>query len=234
MSTWSVQISGDNFDLEDLPEWFKSPELKVVKESDGYYLHSNHFDSAKDANEVRILAEKLTENMVGAAKLLRPDFQPVKLGSVDRENDSGGKNIHIFVSDTINVRSKVRARLSVNGGVQKPSIPKPTTWLSIAYNEEKVEHALRIWGKEPHDWINLYKILEIIESDVGGNIYLEGWTNKSEIRRFTQTANSFEILGDEARHAKENVPAPAKPMTIQEAQQLFRELLQNWIESKRI
>jgi len=52
------------------------------------------------------------------------------------------------------------------------------------------------------DSVIKYKILEIIELDVGGSIYQEGWTNKSEATRFTQTANSAEALGDAARHAK--------------------------------
>jgi hypothetical protein len=233
MSKWFVQIAGDKFDLEDLPNWFNSSGLTVVQEADGYYMHSSHFDLAKDSNEVRDLAEKLAEKMLGAARLFRPDFQPVKLGAVVKENEAGGKDIHISVSDSIIGRNKGRASITFNGVEQKPSTPKPALWLNVAQNYEKVAHALRIWGKGPHDWINLYKILEIIESDVGGKIYQERWISKPEVTRFTQTANSAEALGDAARHAKKRIPPPPKPMTIQEAQHLIRELLKKWTESKK-
>jgi len=84
------------------------------------------------------------------------------------------------------------------------------------------------------DSVIKYKILEIIELDVGGSIYQEGWTNKSEATRFTQTANSAEALGDAARHAKKHVAAQPKPMAIQEAQRFIRLLLEKWIDSKLI
>lgn len=232
MSVWSVQIVGDNFDLDDLPGWFNSNELKVVKEANGYYLYSNRFSSVKDAKEVRIIAEKLVEKMLGAAMLIRSNLKPFKLGNVNRQNEDGSKDIYFKVSIKASTRSKATFGVYSNGVAQKANTSKAALIFDVADNDKKVEHALRIWGKEPHDWINMYKILEIIESDVGGKIYQEGLANKSEVDRFTQTANSVEALGDKARHGIKKVPLPKKPMTIQEAQYLIRSLINKWIDSK--
>jgi hypothetical protein len=232
MSNWSVQITGDKFDLEELPGWFNTPELMMVKESDGIYIHSSHFDSSKDSNEVRSLAEELIEKINGVSKLYRSDFQPLKIGAVVREKEDGSKDIHLSVSDSVIITCKTRVKLSGNGDEHEPSVPKPITWLNVAQKFEEVSHALRIWEKGPLDWINLYKIFEIVESDVGGKIYQQEWITKADANRFSQTANSAEALGDEARHAKQHVPAPPIPMTLQEAQHNIKELLIKWIESK--
>ena len=234
MANWSVQITGDKFDLEDLPDWFSRPDLHVVAESDGYYLRSSRFASAQDANEVRKLAQELTERMVGAAKLFCPNFQNIELGAIIDHEEDDRKHVHVFVSGTFTLRSKIKATVSIGSKASEPQIPKPSLWASIAATEDRVAHALRLWGKGPHDWINLYKVLEIIESDVGHTVHQSGWISKAEVTRFTQTANSAEAIGDAARHAKKHVPAPPKPVTIQEARQLLKGLLERWIESKAL
>jgi hypothetical protein len=233
MSKWSVQIAGDTFDLEDLMEWFNSPVLNVIRRGDEFYVHSTLFDTAKDSGKVRDLANDLAEEMIGVARLFRPDFGPVKLGAVQREHVSGARDIYLSVSESITVRTKIRGKLTVTGDRRDPGVPKPALWLNVALTDEKVSHALRLWGRRKQDWVNLYRILEIIESDVGGLIYQENWVSKTNITRFTRTANSPEVLGDAARHAKKRDPPPRKPMRIHEAEDLMRGLLQRWVDSKK-
>ena len=96
MPNWLVQLTGEKFDLEDLPNCFTAPELKVVEEFDSYYLKSELFDLLQDANEVRVLAEELRDRMVGAAKLARSNFQSVDLGAVIRREEDGKRNVYLF------------------------------------------------------------------------------------------------------------------------------------------
>jgi len=95
-----------------------------------------------------------------------------------------------------------------------------------------VRQALNYWVSDHRSWINLYKILEVIESDVGGDIYANNWVSKSAVNRFSQTANSYGAIGNEARHANNIVPSPINPMKIKEACNLIKALLENWIDSK--
>ncbi|MCH8009715.1 MAG: hypothetical protein IIC91_12720, partial [Chloroflexi bacterium] len=46
-----------------------------------------------------------------------------------------------------------------------------------------------------------------------------GWFRKDEIKRFKQTANSVDAIGDASRHG-EVFGVPAKPMSLSEAQTL--------------
>lgn len=233
MPNWSVQLVGNKFDLEDLSQWFTTPDLQVVKELDGFYLRSNRFETIEEAEQVKVLAQEMLQRLVGAAKLFRPNFMSVGLGAIIRQEDDGQRYCYVFLSSSIVVRSKTSSvKLTVNGGKETPQVPLPAVWAAVAKDDEKVLQALRLWANNPDSWDNLYKILEVIESDVGGAIYRNAWVSKKEVNRFTQTANSPEALGDEARHAKKRVSPPPKPMTIQEAKQLMKTLLEKWIASK--
>ncbi len=233
MAKWLVQLSGDKFDLEDLPKWFNDPELEVVEEQDVYYLKSTFFEHLGKAVSVRSKANDLLELLVGSAKLFRPDIRDIKLGSVMEKTENGHRRHHHLLVSSIRMRSKVSAvTLSVDGEEAQQNIPRPTQWATVAGKNHQVRQALHFWVADHRSWINLFKILEIIESDVGGDIYENNWVSKSEIRRFSQTANSYSAIGNVARHAKNIVPSPTNPLKIKEACNLIKMLLERWIDSK--
>jgi len=67
--------------------------------------------------------------------------------------------------------------------------------------------------REPN-WWNLFKVYEIIKEEVGGDkeIQKTGWVTKEELSLFWQTAQSWEALGDAARHADKKYKAPENTM----------------------
>lgn len=235
MPKWLAELTGDRFDLEDFPEWFTDPYLTVVEDSGGYYLKSTSFASLEDATSVRSTAQELSLQLIGAAKLFRPDLRPVQVsGTIVQITEDGKKHHYVLVVDSGVMRTKISGdvRLSVNGERGPTPIPKPTIWATVARENKKVQQALRFWKDGLDSWIVLYKIWEVIWSDVGKEIYAKRWTTKEDVRRFKQTANSYEALGEDARHAHNKTPAPAEPMTINEAKHLIKSLLENWIEDK--
>jgi hypothetical protein len=233
MTNWLVQLSGAKFELEDFPKWFTTRDLQVVERSDGYYLRSDLLEAIQDADQVRASAQELLECLLGAAKLYRPSLGPVGLDSVVREEEDGRRHVYVYLSGAIRVRSKVSvAKLTVNGKEETRQIPRPALWAAIAKDDEKIRQALRLWVKGSENWADLYKVLEVIQSDVGGAIYTNERASKRKVTRFTHTADSVEALGDQARHAKKVGSPPRKPMTIQEAKQLIKGLLEKWIDSK--
>ena len=75
-------------------------------------------------------------------------------------------------------------------------------------------------------------VLEVIEDAVGGEKTLtsKSWGRKSEVKLFKQTANSFRALGAEARHGTTSQPPPSKPMSLNQARDLIRQLLHDWFQ----
>ena len=70
-----------------------------------------------------------------------------------------------------------------------------------------------------------------MRAEVKPGIEERGWATKSELRRFAQTANSAEAVGDSARHSPGKFDIPKQPMTLMEATDLIGRLLRHWIES---
>ena len=88
--------------------------------------------------------------------------------------------------------------------------------MTIAGKSEAVARVLCLHGNDKLDWVNLYRIFEIICGDVGGSdaIAASIWASKAAIRRFKHTANSPGAIGDESRHGSERDQPPADPMHI--------------------
>ncbi len=97
----------------------------------------------------------------------------------------------------------------------------------------EVELALRLFGVSPN-WYDLFKVSEIIDHDMGKDgIINEGWCTKFELGRFTGSANNYHATGLQARHAPNGWSPMTKPvMSLGEAEEFIRKLLDNWIRTK--
>lgn len=82
--------------------------------------------------------------------------------------------------------------------------------------------------------MNLYRILEIVATDVGGtaSIVSAGWTTTASIKLFKHTVNSPEAVGLDARHGANVITPPAKPMSIAAACMLLIAIADAWLRSK--
>jgi hypothetical protein len=79
------------------------------------------------------------------------------------------------------------------------------------------------------DWVNLYRILELIES-AKINVVKEGWISESDYKLFKYTANSPKAIGLQSRHGKGEKNSPKKPMSIFTARFLIKTLIIKYIE----
>src|SRR5262245_39485099 len=112
----------------------------------------------------------------------------------------------------------------VTARVLKPLGPEVVSLVTIAMEDKRVLEALRHFVPSP-SWVNLYKVMEVVEGDVG-NIPRKGWASTSEFDRFTHTAVS-------EQHAKGKVSPPKQPMSLWEAEELMRRVLVRWIKDKQ-
>ncbi len=78
-----------------------------------------------------------------------------------------------------------------------------------------------------HDWVNMYKIFELLRKKLGGdNKLIKALsTTKAQKDRFTRTANNPEASGDLARHAVSDQSPPSDPMTLEEGRGYLKTLL---------
>src|SRR5699024_4338714 len=115
----------------------------------------------------------------------------------------------------------------------KPADDVPA-WVELGINDEAVAKVLRLLTNSL-DWVGLYRIYEVIESDIGGldALVSTGWATKARVKLFKHTSNSPGAIGDDARHGKESSQPPSQPMHLHEARNLVESLINPWLKSKQ-
>jgi len=244
---WRVRLKGEAPDLEDLVELITSPAIRVVKDGGDFFLESATFERLDGTIEVLEEAQRLLPRLNGAGKLKRRGFRDVDVdghlvefragGGEARELAVGGitprgRVVHAVARPaTVETRARVPAPTILVDG--QPMSPKPGTletnrWLELAERDPDVAEALAAFNR-PHDWVNLYRVLEIIEgrADIVG----AGWASANEVDRFSRTANHPRAAGPNARHARSSVEPPPRPMTPEEGVELIRRMLRGWLGS---
>ena len=228
MPKWLVRLKGERFDLEDFPKLLRSPEVRVVEENGSFYLESSEFNSLTLAEEVRGRGRALIKLINGVAKFYRNNFLGISEDAITRVEDNGKRHNYVFLEGAVTFRTTVRGQLT---GITTDRSEKVATQpsaleslLEVAQKHNVVADALSFYRDDT--WISLYKAYEIIRGDVGGEhqIIKNGWTVKSGIKRFTQTAQPY-------RHASKKYKPPAQPMTLLEARALIKTILSRWVSS---
>ena len=234
MPKWLVRLKGERFDLEDFPKLPRSPEVRVVEENSSFYLESSEFNSLTLAEEVRERGRALIKLINGVSKFNRNNFLDISEDGVTRLENDGKRHSYVFLEGTAKIRTKVSAQLTViaaDGSEKVSTQPSALeSLLEVAQKYNVVADALSFYREDT--WSSLYKAYEIIRDNVGDKIIKNGWSVKSDVSRFTQTAQSRAALGDSARHASKKYKPPAKPTTLLEARALIKAILSRWVSSK--
>lgn len=236
MAEWLVQLSGEKFDLEELPKRFTSEKYRVIEEDGKYYIKSSEFNSFTNDSEVRKKAEELLELINGAVKIKMPNFKPVSLDAVIEIDKDGQQHRHISLRpepNRIRVKTSGKVKIIYSGAnseeQENNKITDEEFW--VAEKNENVREVLRFFTKDLN-WINLYKIWEVIKEEQGDKVFKKGWASEKKVDLFTRTANSKGAIGNEARHALKKFRPPKKSMKLPEAESLIRTITNKWLSEK--
>jgi hypothetical protein len=237
MSRWQVELTGHQFDLEDLPRWFTVPELRVVEQEGHFLLEAEQFDDLHESAAVHSAARELLPRINGVAKLKIGSFRDVAVGAAVIELDEEGleRQHVVLLVGTVEARAKASGVL-LKVGQDELSAPAPGSldtdqWLRAAEADPEAQEALGILGGRPHDWVNLYKVYEIVRSRA--DIKSSGWASDNELTRFTRTANHPEAAGEGARHGRMSSDPPPTPMSLSEADAFVGRIVMAWLSSLR-
>jgi hypothetical protein len=236
VAEWLVGLTGDRFDLEELATYLRSPDYTVVELEGRYYLKSPSFGPLAGAEEIRQAAIEVLQVVNGFGKLLLTGhFQPVGIADLNRVSEDGRRDVWVLPS-ALDLRLRLMP-VNATTGDSTPDVRLPTlleSWLTTALGHRRVADAVRYFGSTGPRWVNLSKVYDVIEEDVGGepDIIARGWATGRKLRLFRSTANNKRSIGDDARHGHEKWSAPERPMALPEAETLIRSILEHWIRSK--
>lgn len=235
--TWKVRITGDSHDLHELQQSFAGSSISIESgRNHEHYLLADSFQECTNENEVKKAASKLIALIGGASRLALGGNIPITQSETVKVNANGSESIFMDYQDTAHARDAFHiSAIDGEGNVIeeiKPADDVPT-WVSLGMDDEAVAKALRLLA-EPLDWVALYRIYEVIESDMGGldALVSRGWATKARVKLFKHTSNSPGAVGDNARHGKESSQPPSQPMRLHEARNLVESLINLWLKGK--
>ena len=235
---WLVSLRGDRSDLEALTKSLNDPQITVSQEGDEFFLTSALLDAQSNAEAVHKEAQNLMLVLNGATRLELHSRQMITIGALHRSRADGKRDTYILAEPATVAWCIIAPTIQLtypDGTIEKYHPADPVRdWMRVALTDSAVTKVLTIIGSEPSDWINLYRIFEIVEKDCGGLSSIEAarWATKTAIGLFKHTANSPGAIGLAARHGAVHKAPPSKPMTISEARSLINSIAHAWLQSK--
>jgi hypothetical protein len=231
---WRVVLEGDRDTLGILASSFPEPDCHLAREGDQVVMTSSSFSGISNVRDVRVLAEDLVQRLSGAARLVTGWRGDVKVGQMYQVDEQGVRRIFMIAEPvTIQIRGSpigfTFRRADGSEEVHRPADPA-AKWLKASGSDPRVARALRLLGKDPLLWVDVARLMELIESAVPRE-RLDQWVSKNRRDLLIRTANSAGAVGDEARHGVERVVPPPSPMPLSEAATLVKDLSTRWLNS---
>jgi hypothetical protein len=234
------RLNGVSIDLDHLMQLFPTGVETIKKIEDNYYLRFEPWTATKNNTEALNFARRALARLNGVAMIEQESFRPVEIvGITDRDAATGklATRLELGVQSAVS-RSHASTTLTLvlEDGTTVTTAAAPLTFgtdvSALMKTNDRLERALEAFGSHnEQSWSVLYLVYDAIQGHFGGENELkkQNFVTSGEIKKFKATAQSFDALGVEARHA--NHPGvPEAQIKLNEARQLIRKLLDSWIK----
>jgi hypothetical protein len=212
-----------------------SAGYEVQDIGDGTFLLLDGICDENDREVALGMARSEIAVIAGLSKVLVEDADPIEFGGLLYVDESGRNRVPLQITPAT-AKGRTFGELTVLGPAGEV-MPRPKSelelWLGAAAANERLRHIARLFALPP-DWFTLYKIYEEVRGAVGGekNLLNKGWASDTRIKQFTQTANSYDAVGDAARHSRAaGFKKPRNgPISLDEGITLVRILVRAWFQ----
>jgi hypothetical protein len=229
MPKWLVELEGDALDLEEFPQWFPDGEIVGVRNGSAFFLGGPAFDQQTEPAAVQTIAAQAIDELSAVILLLWPSFRRPVVGRVIRVADDGTwMSQHASPGGSAVVRTKAQAVANATGGgeVTQPTETRAQTFWKAAKGDRNLSSAMLLWSEPAKSWPRLDRVLEAIEAHLDRRVDAFGLCSEADRGRFTQSANVADFSGKGSRHAFDMLRASPTPMSLGEATELIRRLLE--------
>lgn len=212
-------------DLDALSRLFDTgyPSVRAIKNR--YYVYLDGLDSTTE-DAAQAAAEFALARLNAMAFIRYDNHRAVRiLGPVSLNQSTGELITRMAFECHAEGRSRVQLNFQVDGKMPTDSTAKKA--YALADSNEQLKHALDLYGAMEHNWVALYSVYELIAEDPGNQDALDAFSAK--IKAFTGSANNPKVAGRQARHGTRKWDIPKGTLTLSEAQELIRRLLESWV-----
>jgi len=230
--SWIVPLIGHQFDLEDFPFWLAGQDIRIVERDDSFVLVIPVAIVGINPEPVLPFARAHLELLNGIGRVLSSSFRQLSIADKLFGVDAAGAVVSTVVPvGCAEMRGKAGALGVVVGGEVQPD-PREGVALPLlraAMRSPRAHDALVIVGRPNLTWSELYLLFELVQADIGGQIFDLGWISRRDAKLFSQTANSYSSLRSAGRHGKDRGDPPPLPMQHHVAVGLVRNLVLAWL-----
>lgn len=227
MSRWLIELKGDRLDVEEFPKWFPRGDIYAIEEGGNVYLVGSALDGMKEPDAVLAKVQEALDEFSAVISLLWNGFTKPQIGQVLLEDSSGKRSAYLFMTGIAAGRSKASGVLVDAGAMAAaPKTTQAQDMLAAAKESPHLYEAIKVWADPIRTWGRLYRVMEEIKKHCGQPINKVGLCTEGELKRFTQTANTAEAAGLDARHASKSFDLPKDPMSLDEAESFISSLLE--------
>jgi len=222
MSRWLIELNGETFDIDEFPFWFPAGPIHAIKEDGKVFLTGSAFQTLHEPAQVHASAVQILDECFAIISLLQANLQKPSIGAVIHEADDGTRSGAVFMTGTAVGRSKVRAVSLGPPGARTQA----QELLLASRRDRRLQIAAFLLSNHAVTWPHLYRCLEEIESFLGRKVHEAGFCSANQRERFTRSANSAEVSGNDARHAVGRFDPPPNPMSLKDACGFLSQLMQ--------
>jgi hypothetical protein len=166
--TWAVQLAGDPSDLSAFAQSFTGADINISRDGRDCVLSSIRFHPSDDAVAVRKKAKDIVALLNGASRLVMNATQSIGIGAVYLRRQDGTRDTFFFTGPTL-CGVGIRATIQLthpDGTIEFYPADEVKQLATLALSDKAVAKVLRFILSSGLDWVNLYRIYEIIEADV--------------------------------------------------------------------
>src|SRR3990172_1242885 len=177
---WEVQLTGDPTDLQMLADTFTGGEIQVAKSGKEYVLRSSQFELLDSAASVRESAIELVIVLSGSVRLVLGARGAIRVGAaVSRVRPNGEReSITVLVGQAVSHERALPITVVHGTQIHRPADPI-LKWLPLAMQDPVVAKALRLRNADDLDWVDLYRIYEVIENEVDRPMHKLSWASQN-------------------------------------------------------
>jgi len=143
-----------------------SDEFSLIPVNSEYYLTSSHWESLTNESDVYWEATKPLQYISAVARIKFTDFPLLKPDMIYEVDEEGKRHGRRALSATISVDSSSFS-IQLEGGQDIIPILEFESWMKLAEEDEIVKNVFRQITEFEPNWINLYKVYEIVQNDAG-------------------------------------------------------------------
>jgi hypothetical protein len=247
---WAFQIERTTLDrrnLFDLPDnlGYQPADVSGLE----FVLWSPTLEACTNAGEVWEEAKRLRE-LVSEITEIDPEFV---LGPVLDLSSGVPKRHHFLEAEPIIIKTSLTATLTVSppGNLSAEQLAEwnrrrdereyqdrleaQRAKLEPAFREPRAVKLLQLLKRDTHTGESLYKIYELAEGHPScrKQFHKRFGIPEVEFKRFTDAVHNPVVSGDLSRHAYEDKPKTANPMSISEAESFVMDIARRWMASLR-